>query len=333
MRQGWLAWFISLLLWFSPLSAKDLSHEEVQQWVLDQQVLNKTDELYQLVLLDDVDSLMFALPRLSLPQQDVVRFLLLERMEDNNIILTSKMAKFVQKQIGRPSPYKVHKQGDGYEFSVPAFDLSAVASRLLKRWHGDQQILTFILKAEQSELVLSQWLTEGRGKQNKEREALLIRELDGLSPKALDSLTKQITQNPITNWLPSTQVVVRLAQVSEDPEVYKLLWRMKADSHSQSELKRLASIKSEFSLRQLMHASDNPSLHDAALYELTRLDPIPLEVKTFLIKKLKQSNDASIVARNLVQHGHRGWVEQLAESHLGLNTQSLLQVLSITKEK
>ncbi|MDP2575736.1 hypothetical protein Q8W40_26345 [Vibrio penaeicida] len=333
MQQGMLAWFISLLLLFSPLSAKELSHEEAQQWVLDQQVLNKADELYQLVLKDEVSSLDFSLQRLSLPQQDVVRFLLLEHMEDQEIILTSKMAKFVQKQIGRPSPYKVRKQGDGYEFSVPAFDSSAVASRLLKRWHSDQQILTFILKAEQLDLVLSQWLTEGGSKKNKEREALLVRELDGLSPKALDYLIKQITQNPITNWLPSTQVVVRMAQVSEDPEVYKLLWRMKADSHSKSELKRLVKIKSEFSLQQLMLASDNPSLHDAALDELTRLDPIPLEVKTFLIKKLKQSNDASIVARNLVKHGHRGWVEQLAENHRGLNTKSLLQVLSGTKDK
>ncbi|KJY69563.1 hypothetical protein [Vibrio nigripulchritudo] len=332
MRQGKLAWFISLLLVFSPVMAKELSQDEAQQWIENQQILTKADELYQLVLTDEVDSLEFALQRLNLPQQDVVRFLLLEHMEEKDIILTTSMAKFVQKQIGRPSPYKVRKQGDGYEFTIPAFDSSAVASRLLKRWHGDQQILTFILQAEQQKLKLSKWLTEGKDKQNKAREALLIRELDGLSPKALNHLTQQLTHNPVANWLPSTKVVVRMAQVSEDPEVYKILWRMKADQHTRAEMVRLAKTKDEFSLQQVMLASENPSLHDQALNELTRLDPLPIEVKTFLIKKLEQSDGASVIARNLVSHGHRRWVEQLAENHRGLNTKSLLKALSGGKD-
>ncbi len=331
MKQGWLVGFIFLLLSFYPVSAKELSQEETRQWMLDQQILNKVDELYQLVLKDEVDSLGFALQRLGLPQQDVVRFLLLENMEDKDIVLTPKMAKFVQKQLSLPSPYKIHKQGDGYEFFIPAFDSSAIASRLLKRWHGDQKVFGFILKAEQLELNLSDWLTEGN--QSAERETLLIRELDSLSPKALDYLIKQITQTPVTHWLPSTPVVVRMAQVSEDPEVYKILWRLKADRHSQSELTRLANVKNHFSFLQLIIASENPSLHDEALNLMTRLDPIPIEIKTFLIKKLKRSSEATLVASSLIEHGHKKWLMQLTENHRDLRTKPLLQVLSAVKDK
>ena len=62
-----------------------------------------------------------------------------------------------------------------------------------------------------------------------ERENLLIREFGGLSQKARAALVSQLTQEKVISWLPATTVMVKMAQVSADPKLYKLLWLMRAD--------------------------------------------------------------------------------------------------------
>ena len=49
--------------------------------------------------------------------------------------------------------YQVLERGDGYEFSVPAFNYPAIAHRLLKQWQQDQSTLAFVLEAERGELI------------------------------------------------------------------------------------------------------------------------------------------------------------------------------------
>ena len=143
----------------------------------------------------------------------------------------------------------------------------------------------FVLDAEKQNLNLKEWLT-GSEHQVQTREALLIRELDSLSPEAVNYLAKQLTESPIVSWLPSTEVVVRLAQVSEDPDVYQILWKMKADYHSQAELVRLAESKSPFALEQVMAATKNPRLKEEAITLLTRVNPLSEEVKDFLVSRM-----------------------------------------------
>ena len=65
-----------------------------------------------------------------------------------------------------------------------------------------------------------------------------------------------------------------MAQVSEDPQVYKLLWLMRADFHVEQELDRLAKQGDEFALQQMMVAVDNPRLKNQALKELARSKPM-----------------------------------------------------------
>ncbi|WP_308390245.1 hypothetical protein [Vibrio parahaemolyticus] len=267
MQQGMLS---SLLLSLSLLtlpvavSAKEMQESVVEQWLQDTQIQTKVSELLEYVVRDEVDSLKFSLDRLAFPQQEVVRFRLLEKLEQQNIILTPRMALFVESQVRLTPTYQMLERGDGYEFSVPAFNYPAIASRLIKRWKQDQSTLDFVLQAERKELNLQQWLT-GTSQQIQTRESLLIRELDSLSPSALKALTTQLTQANVTSWLPSTAVVVRMAQVSQDKAMYDLLWRMRADYNSQQELKRLADTGDAFSLQQLMNATINPSLkpHDS----------------------------------------------------------------------
>lgn len=329
MQQGMLS---SLLLSLSLLtlpvavSAKEMQESVVEQWLQDTQIQTKVSELLEYVVRDEVDSLKFSLDRLAFPQQEVVRFRLLEKLEQQNIILTPRMALFVESQVRLTPTYQMLERGDGYEFSVPAFNYPAIASRLIKRWKQDQSTLDFVLQAERKELNLQQWLT-GTSQQIQTRESLLIRELDSLSPSALKALTTQLTQANVTSWLPSTAVVVRMAQVSQDKAMYDLLWRMRADYNSQQELKRLADTGDAFSLQQLMNATINPSLKPRAIRLLTKSNPLSPEVKQFLIAKMALSEEATLVARQLAQQGHQTWLEELISSNRQVKARQIEQVL------
>lgn len=329
MQQGTLS---SLLLSLSLLtlpvavSAKEMQESVVEQWLQDTQIQTKVSELLEYVVRDEVDSLKFSLDRLAFPQQEVVRFRLLEKLEQQNIILTPRMALFVESQVRLTPTYQMLERGDGYEFSVPAFNYPAIASRLIKRWKQDQSTLDFVLQAERKELNLQQWLT-GTSQQIQTRESLLIRELDSLSPSALKALTTQLTQANVTSWLPSTAVVVCMAQVSQDKAMYDLLWRMRADYNSQQELKRLADTGDAFSLQQLMNATINPSLKPHAIRLLTKSNPLSPEVKQFLIAKMALSEEATLVARQLAQQGHQTWLEELISSNRQVKAHQIEQVL------
>jgi hypothetical protein len=299
---------------------------KVTQWLQEPSVQNKVAELLQYVIEDNIDSLDFALERLSLPAQEVARYLLLQKIENQNITLTPKMALFVEKQKSMIPTYKVLERGDGYEFSVPAFNYPAIASRLLKQWHQDQSILAFVLEAERGDLVLQDWLS-GSDYQVQTKEALFIRELDSLSPEAISKLTNQLTQASITSWLPSSQVMVRLAQVSENSDVYKLLWLMKTDQHSQQELSRLAKVGDEFSSAQIMLAASNPSLKEQAITELAKIRPMREEVKEFLISRMALPDDATFVAGELARQGYASWLEELATHNQRVNSRAIFNVL------
>jgi hypothetical protein len=331
MQQGMLSsLLLSLSLMTLPIavSAKEMQESVVEQWLQDAQIQTKVSEMLEYVVRDEVDSLKFSLNRLALPQQEVVRFRLLEKLERQNVILTPRMAIFVESQTRITPTYQVLERGDGYEFTVPAFNFPAVASRLIKRWKQDQNTLEFVLKAERKELDLSQWLSAGSSQQTQAREALLIRELDSLSPNALDALTVQLTQTDVTSWLPSTAVVARLAQVSQDKDMYDLLWRMRADYNSYAELERLAKVGNAFSLQQLMNSTVNPTLKPHAIGLLTKANPLSPEVKQFLIAKMALSDEATFVARELAQQGHIDWLKELVSGNYQVKARLIEQVLN-----
>ena len=329
MQQGMLSSVllsITLLMGVPVVTATEMQPERVEQWLQESQVHDKVAELLQFVVEDDIDGLNFALQRLSLPVQEVSRYLLLKKIEDQSLILTPKMALFVEQQKSMVPTYQVLERGDGYEFSVPAFNYPAIAHRLLKQWQQDQSTLAFVLEAERGELILKEWLS-GSEYQVQTREALLVRELDSLSPEAVQNLTEQLTKASVTSWLPSSQVMVRLAQVSEDADVYKLLWLMKADFNSQSELVRLAKVADEFSLNQVIQASHNPSLKEQAIKELTKVRPMSTQVKDFLITRMALSDDATFIAGELAQQGYTSWLEELANSNQRVNSRAIMNVL------
>ncbi|MGY0617691.1 hypothetical protein [Vibrio sp. FJH11] len=331
MQQGMLSSLLlslSLMTLPTAVSAKEMQESVVEQWLQDAQIQTKVSEMLEYVVRDEVDSLKFSLNRLALPQQEVVRFSLLEKLERQNVILTPRMAIFVESQTRITPTYQVLERGDGYEFTTPAFNFPAVASRLIKRWKQDQNTLEFVLQAERKELDLSQWLSSGTSQQIQAREALLIRELDSLSPSALEALTVQFTHTDVTSWLPSTAVVARLAQVSQDKSMYDLLWRMRADYNSYAELERLAKVGNDFSLQQLMNSTVNPTLKPHAIGLLTKANPLSPNVKQFLIAKMALSDDATLVARELAQQGHKDWLKELVSGNYQVKARQIEQVLN-----
>ncbi|EGR7968484.1 hypothetical protein V8049_003915 [Vibrio vulnificus] len=329
MQHGLLSsLLLSLSLFWMPqiALAKEVPADTVQQWLQDQQVESKGSELLDYALRDKTNELKFSLERLALPQQEVVRYVLLDKLEKNQVILTPRMALFVESQIKRTPAYQVVEKGEGYEFTVPAFNYPAIASRLIKRWKQDQSTLEFILLAEQGKLDLQTWLS-GSMNQIQLRESLLLKELDSLSPEALDRLVNQLVDKPITTWLPSSAVVVRFAQVSERSDVYHLLWRMKADHNSQAELTRLASMGDEQALQQVMAAALNPSLKEQAIQVLASKHPLSQDVKQFLITRMALPDDAALVAKELSKQGHERWLQEVLSGGYPVKRHLIAQAL------
>ncbi|WP_068711675.1 HEAT repeat domain-containing protein [Vibrio tritonius] len=326
MQQGLLySFLLSLALYTGSVSAVDMSTTEQQKLLQDVTLQHKVEQLYDYAIQDNIDALSFALQRLALPQQEAARFLLFQKIEQQNLSLSSLLVDFVQLQNRILPVYQITEKGDGYEFSVPAFNYSSIGLRLLKHWKRDQRAVDFVLKAEMKDLNLKQWLS---GPNRISHEKLLIEDLDKLSVAAIQGLVDQLTSVKVTSWLPSSAVMVRLAQISHNQDIYKLLWLMRSDSAIEAELERLSSRKDPFAISQLMLAAQNPRLKDLAIRALAQVDPMSDEVKQFLVDRLSDDNDVVSVARTLVEHGRQNWLQELLDSNKHVKATAIMQALN-----
>ncbi|EKG90991.1 hypothetical protein EFU53_001220 [Vibrio cholerae] len=328
MQQGWLCLVLLFLLGLPSYAiGGDITATERELWLAEPQTQQKVEELYLLALHNEVDRLQFNLQRISYPAQEVVRFLLLQKFEQGQLILTEELAVFIAAQKSQTPNYLIAERGDGYEFSVPAFDYAAIAHRLLKQAQQQQDIVMFVLQAENGELNLREWLS-GSLAQSEARQRLLLTELHRLSPQAMERLIGQITTEQVTSWLPSATVMVQLARHSQSHALYQRLWLMKANDDIRQEVARLAAQADAFAKQQLMLAVENPSLKQEALRALVEIRPMSMEVEQFLIEKLGQSENASQVASMLAQSGYQGWLQELVSSNRAVKQQAILAVLN-----
>ncbi|MBN7287165.1 hypothetical protein GU253_16995 [Vibrio cholerae] len=328
MQQGWLCLVLLFLLGLPSYAiGGDITATERELWLAESQTQQKVEELYLLALHNEVDRLQFNLQRISYPAQEVVRFLLLQKFEQGQLILTEELAVFITAQKSQTSNYLIAERGDGYEFSVPAFDYAAIAHRLLKQAQQQQDIVMFVLQAENGELNLREWLPSSLA-QSEARQRLLLTELHRLSPQAMERLIGQITTEQVTSWLPSATVMVQLARHSQSHALYQRLWLMKTNDDIRQEVARLAAQADAFAKQQLMLAVENPSLKQEALQALVEIRPMSMEVEQFLIEKLGQSENASQVASMLAQSGYQGWLQELVSSNHAVKQQAILAVLN-----
>ncbi len=329
MRQGLLASILlSASLLVGHVSASEIQPSFVQSLLVDLQLNKKVDELHQYLIDGDIITLNFSLNRLSMPQQEAVRFMLVQQIEQQKLILDPKGTIWLKEQLSVHPTYTIKEQGNGYVVTKLAFDYSSIASRILSQMSKDQQVLDFILAAEEHRLVLSEWLV-GEPHEVRVRQSIVLAELDSLTPEALDYLVSQITNDPLSVWLPTTEVMVRLAQLSKNSDMYKILWKMRTDQYSMAELERLSNIAPEpFATQQLMAATNNPSLKQNAFASLAQLHPLPQEVQTFLLAKIDHIQDGGAVAMHLANYGHASWLESLSTARNKVRQQHVRLALS-----
>lgn len=311
MQQGLLASILlSASLLVGHVSASEVQPNFVHSLLVDQQLNKKVDELHQYLIDGDIITLNFSLNRLSMPQQEAVRFMLVKQIEQQ-LILDPKGTIWLREQLAIHPTYTIKQAGNGYVVTKLAFDYSSIASRVLNQMSKDQQVLDFILAAEEHKLVLSEWLV-GEPHQVRVRQSIVLAELDSLTPEALNYLVSQITDGSLSVWLPTTEVMVRLAQISQNSDVYKILWKMRTDQYSVAELGRLSNIAPDpFAIQQLMSATNNPSLKQSAFASLAQLHPLPQDVQQFLLAKIDHIQDGGAVAMHLANYGHQSWLESL----------------------
>lgn len=328
MRHRMLAiiFLLNIVLTGQWVQASEMTHNEVTSWFTNPKVQSSVEQIYQLALQDQVPEIQTSLDGMPMPRQEVVRYLFLKKVEDTRLVLSPRLAIFIQSHQTRQPLYQYSESGEGYSVTLPAFNASLVANRLINHWKLDQTTLDFIIEAENNQLQLANWL-QGDDYQVKQKEALFVTEADSLSPQALQFLSNQLVGNSL-NWLPTTPIVIKLAQLTKDERLYNLLWKMKGDDHSLKEIQRLAQQADPFSLQQVMNATHNPAIKPIALKQLTSIKPMPESVQTFLIERLNHSGDGLLVAQTLSESEHYDWLVSLLESGQVSQSQALLKSIA-----
>ncbi|SHO58033.1 hypothetical protein [Vibrio quintilis] len=304
------------LLWtnVSYVYAEELNDHSREQILHSPQIQSQLQELRMFLYSEQIDALNFSLQRIALPGQEAVRYLLLKRIEQEQVAVSFKMKQFVQAQLSIKPVYYVSEKSDGYIFTVPAFDFPSVSNRLLRIWKHDQSIIEMVLSIEQQKFDLQSWLS-GDESLISLHESLLIQELDGLSEDAVRYLTHQLIHESVTSWLPSTRLMSALARKSHDADLYRLLWLMRSDTYSVAELHRLSALTDSFSVGQIIAAAHNPRLRQPAIKILTGLRPMPDNVKHFLILQMSRSETAEVTARALIKEGYSHWLQDLMQGN------------------
>lgn len=317
MHQGRFAFILLCvaLLASELASATSISREDAQQWLKNSQVSVVVDQLYDNAAKNDTEKLVLRLESLSMPNQEIARYLLLKKLEASQFVLSPDMAAFVLSQTKHSPAYTIEESGNGYQTMIPAFNSSVVATRLMRVRSKTQSNLDFILSVEERNLELHQWL-QGSDSQIKQRESLLISSMDSLSPQAISYLVNQIAGDKVIQWLPTSAVMVKLAEISQDPRIYHLLWRMKRDVELESEVNRLAAIGDAFSIQQLVNAADNPALKSLAVMALVKIKPMPIGLEQFFVARLNQDKDRESLRSLLIENGYGPWLQRLGVSGL-----------------
>lgn len=333
MRHGMLWTFLLILPWlFQTAFAQEITPSTRQLWLESDNVQQNTADIVRFARIGDVDAMAQALSQLPTNEQEAVRFLLLEHIETEEMLLTAEVAEYVQSlSLIAPAFYLRHF-GDGYEFVTPAFSYPSIANRIVKKWQYDQKVTQFILAVERQELSLEKWLNEGSLTENKLREQLLIAEMDGLSPPAILFLVEQVlqTDNKIIFWLPSNAVMVKLAQLSNQPKLYSMLWKMKTDKSSKQELFRLMEVADEFSIKMIIGSASNPSLNEEVIKYFAAKRPKVEVIEDFLVASLsvKENDKAYFTASELSKQGYDKWLKELLISTPSVNSRAIKKVLS-----
>ncbi|PMG82131.1 hypothetical protein BCU83_08070 [Vibrio breoganii] len=315
MHKKLLATLLSAMLGSSfAVQAIELSVEDKQQMLSDAQSQESAQRIVSLALSEQSDQANFNLLRIKQPQQEVVRFLAIKSISESAPQYTSDLAVFVDTQRKVAPSLKIVEQGDGFRFVSPAFSYQIMAQRLIDDWKLDDQIIELYVGVENEQLDLRAWLTE-HPDLTSQREKLLINNIDTISDEGLAYLVEQITDNSVLSWLPSSDLMVAMATRSNNPELYDIVWKMKADSALSRELERLGQDGSDFSIQQMIVASQNPSLSERSLQLLAKYAPTSQPAEDFLVSRMSNQGDAQVITESIQGYGYNSWFNQWASKY------------------
>ncbi|OBT12918.1 hypothetical protein A9264_15670 [Vibrio sp. UCD-FRSSP16_10] len=295
-------------------NAIELSIQDKQHLLADTQSHKDAQHIASLALSDQSDKANFDLLRIKQPEQEVVRFLAIKAIAESHPKYTSDLAVFVDSQRKLPSSLSLVEQGDGFRFRAPAFSYQQMAQRLMDDWKLNEKVISLYIGVENEQLDLRRWLTENP-ELTSQREKLLIDNIDKLSEQGLGFLTSQVTNNHVLSWLPSSELMSVMASASQSQDLYAILWKMKASGAMHREIERLGSDGSEFSIQQLIQASQNPSLNQRSLQLLARYAPTSQSADDFLISKMSNKNDAQVITKSIQEYGYGSWLKEWVTEH------------------
>ncbi|WP_261816274.1 hypothetical protein [Vibrio gallicus] len=315
MRQGIFVTLLSILL-CGPVVVKaaEINPQQRELLLQNTRVQSAAQNISSLALTGQSDQAQFQLQRIKYPQQEAARYLAIKTIADKDPNYTSDLAVFLDRQKRVAPTLQFVQNGDGFRFSTPAFGYQILAQRLLDEWQLNEKVMSFYIGVETEQLELRSWLS-GDANVAAQHERLLIESVNSLSSDGLQFIIDQITASKVVSWLPSSKVMVALASVSKDPQLYSLLWKMKSDGSIDKELDRLGHQDSSFAHQQLMVASDNPSLNKQSLHLLSRYVKTSAQVQDFLVGKMRNQQQAQIISNSLLSYGYENWLKQLLQDN------------------
>lgn len=313
-RKVLVAFLLTIMSSSFAVGALELSLEDKQKMLTDTKIQDSAERIAALALADQSDQANFKLQRIKQPHQEVVRYLAVKEIAESSPYYTSDLAVFINSQTKVPPSLRITEQGDGFKFSSLAFGYQAIGQRLLDSWSLNNQVMDFYVNVETKKLNLQTWLSD-KPELTRQREILLVNNVGKLSNRGLQFLVNQIPQDRVISWLPSSEVMVALAGAAQSAPLYDIVWKLKADSALKRELERLGRDGSDFSVSQLMVASNNPSLEQRSLQLIARYAPTSQAVEDFLVSKMSNQESAQVITTSVTQYGHVSWLEELLKQH------------------
>ncbi|WP_413113035.1 hypothetical protein [Thaumasiovibrio sp. DFM-14] len=327
LRQRLCVLLVSLLL-CSVSQARMLSVQQVDA-VLDNEQLADTEIALSFIFnQSDTSRITTELATYSPLVQEALKLRLVEYAATLPTLSEPQLTWLHTLAAERPQ-YQVKQRGQGYLMAMPAFNYSMLAHGVVMGNHRQQEALEAMAAFNQGELTLTDWLNVPLQEYYPRRD-IFISHAHELNEEALARLVDEFgPKRDRLLWLADNAVIATLAAHSANDALYDLLWRRRTDAFSVAELERLANISDDTTVLQLIAATGNPSLKHRAFQHLARLQPMPLEVQYFLLAKLDEVEDGSLVASQLVLHGYRDWVQELASGDNGaVRARHLQQALS-----
>ncbi|EOD81817.1 hypothetical protein RN22_05315 [Grimontia sp. AD028] len=309
-------------LLFGVSRAVTLSPNDVAAHMADPASVSKILRATKLFDENDIDALNTYLDSLPELQKEEALTVLARRALDFST-MTPEREKFLV-TISRQQPkYLVKSQGDGFWVTMPAFNYAGEAKWVLNRWQIKLMQDEAMRLLNYNQLNLSKWLSFSSNDYALRREAIVTL-VPTLNQTQLDKLVTLYLDDKNMVWSPDNALLAALAEKSDKPKVYDLLWLRRTDSYSLAALQKLEMPPiSNKHIELMIAATVNPVLAETAVRQLAGLHPLPQNVKDFLQKQIADRQRGKNVVELIARKGHTEWLRELEQTTSGVTRRNI----------